>query len=259
MSLKPDLFDDDAAHLDALIARAERRLVILADLAEVGMAVVREIARRMVHGPDRSGPRFDPARAFAAASRAVRLTIALEAKVDEQLLAFRKGIIPAELLPPVESGKTPEVSDANAECRPNDEETHRDRRESDPERLVERDRFDLTDFRASVEAIHAGLGLQPDPTLWSNDDLPPSPEVGRADSRLQGGSRVGDRRDATASGPSSDDADPPHRDVPPPGSGLKARVRPPHLGEGRFAPATATAMALALRHPPVPERPPKGP
>jgi hypothetical protein len=60
-------------------------------LGEAALAVSIEIAKRMVDSPYHPEPRHEPGRAFASASRAVRLTFAMEARVDERIFAMRKG------------------------------------------------------------------------------------------------------------------------------------------------------------------------
>ena len=118
-----------------------------------------------------------------------------------------------------------------------DEKPDVERRESETERLGEREfeRFRARliageDFQALIEGEFAARA---DEIRAGFDALPPSPEVGRADSRLQGGSRVGGEREAGSLGLASDGDNPEHPDIPPPGSGLQARVRPPHFGGGR--------------------------
>ena len=84
-----------AADPDAL-AWAELRHDMLLRLASVGMRVAEEIAERAVNSPYHPEPRHEPGRAFAAISRAVRLTLTLEAKVAIYLLALRRGEVPPE-------------------------------------------------------------------------------------------------------------------------------------------------------------------
>ena len=61
---------------------------------EVPDAIARAERRRGIEGPYHPEARHDPGRAFAAASRAVRLTLMLEARIDEQILALRNGVTP---------------------------------------------------------------------------------------------------------------------------------------------------------------------
>ncbi|MDR3510268.1 MAG: hypothetical protein P4L73_01420 [Caulobacteraceae bacterium] len=67
----------------AVAGRAGRRLERLDELAEIGMA----LARTLLPEAGAAGPavvRGDPAMAFSRIARAVRLTLALEARFDEQ-------------------------------------------------------------------------------------------------------------------------------------------------------------------------------
>jgi hypothetical protein len=93
---------------DPSVLRAERRLRLLAELAEIGM----ELARSLRPGaladaacePTADGDTTtetgrgrgrDPAEAFAPLSRAIRLTLALEAKTDAELRDLKAGIVRA--------------------------------------------------------------------------------------------------------------------------------------------------------------------
>jgi hypothetical protein len=103
----------DAA--DPRIARAEERLAMLRELAELGMSMTRAFTRRALESPPTDdddapppalaagkavaretsraipGPRQDPAESFARLSRAVRLTLAFEVKTEGQLADLRAG------------------------------------------------------------------------------------------------------------------------------------------------------------------------
>src|SRR5579875_2808111 len=81
---------------DAL-AQAERRRAILGELAELGLYLARQVsahaaAAMSAINEDNGG---DPTRAFATVSRSVRLTLAMEARLDAQILALRNGKTPA--------------------------------------------------------------------------------------------------------------------------------------------------------------------
>ena len=81
----------------AALAKAERRLALLEELSDIGMNLARQIdahaAAAMAAINEEHGG--DPARPFATLSRAVRLTLAMEARVDAQILAMRNGKVPA--------------------------------------------------------------------------------------------------------------------------------------------------------------------
>ena len=92
----PVVSDPDPDLADAL-AHAERRRAMLERLSVIGMQLAEQIgahtaAAMAAINEDKGG---DPARAFATVSRAIRLTLALEARVDAQILALRKGRTPA--------------------------------------------------------------------------------------------------------------------------------------------------------------------
>lgn len=119
--------------LDAPIARAERRLAMLERLADIGMALAEEIGTPNINTPYHPEPRHDPGRSFAAVSRAVRLTLTLEAGVEAAILALRKGETPAPPPPRTARAAARAGSDADGD---------RDPREGCREDLVDREDFD---------------------------------------------------------------------------------------------------------------------
>ena len=152
----------------------------------MGMALAREINQRFIEGPHRAEPRPDPSRAFAAVSRAVRLTLILEARTEKQILAWRRGDLasldalePEPFLAPrfdSPAERRARVRDCVAAAidretlDPHEAEGMRGRLRRE---LIETE--DLGDhrlkggFRACVEAICADLGLKPDWSRWSDD------------------------------------------------------------------------------------------
>jgi hypothetical protein len=84
---------------DPSVLRAERRLRLLEELSEIGMELARGLRDRanaeLVDADGDAGSRRDPADAFARLSRAVRLTLALEAKTDQALRDLKAGLAPA--------------------------------------------------------------------------------------------------------------------------------------------------------------------
>jgi hypothetical protein len=80
------------APLDPREARAERRLLMLELLAEIGMALARDLSRRVGEGLEADEPLDGGAVAleFSRISRAVRQTIALEARLDQDREALAK-------------------------------------------------------------------------------------------------------------------------------------------------------------------------
>jgi hypothetical protein len=98
------MFNDaqDDVSDDPRLARAEERRRMLRELAELGMELTRALVRQAAaplqdpqpsedDGGPRSAPRRDPADAFGRLSRAVRLTLALEARLDDDRAARRAG------------------------------------------------------------------------------------------------------------------------------------------------------------------------
>jgi hypothetical protein len=81
-------------HAAAAIARAEWRLATLQELAEIGMALTRDLARQAAEPPaeDKAAPRRDPGDGFARLSRAIRLTLALHARTDGELAQLHAGV-----------------------------------------------------------------------------------------------------------------------------------------------------------------------
>jgi hypothetical protein len=91
---------DDAP--DPAVLRAERRLRLLEELADIGMDLARSLRPSAATGPGeaplaeavRSKGR-EPADAFGPLSRAIRLTLALEATTDAELRDLKAGIVRA--------------------------------------------------------------------------------------------------------------------------------------------------------------------
>jgi hypothetical protein len=151
----------DPADLDAaLIADAATRLSILRRLGDLGMRLAEEIVERAVNSPYHPEPRHEPGRAFAAISRAVRLTLALQVNMEDRLVALRKGETPTAGRPG--RARVGRPADATRDDRPDDPPEPPD---SSRENLREREseRFDELlsgPFEDCVAAIRADLGLE---------------------------------------------------------------------------------------------------
>ncbi len=221
MSCEPPALDPDT-HRAAMIARAACRRETLEELTRVGMALSKEIAIRMIDGPYHPELRHDPGRSFAAVSRAVRLTLVLEAKVDRQILALCNGdVAPAET-----STSTRAVSNAGTQTFA--------RRVSDRESLVESERADpqeVTDVPpspswggSSREAT--GVGKCGSPATFRDDLGSPTPDFAslRLDPPHFGGGRLVHEGDDI----------PGDLAVPPPRSRPDSGSRPLHFGGGRM-------------------------
>jgi hypothetical protein len=68
---------------DPAAARTERHLRLLAELAEIGMDLAREVRRQALDQSEDSPPAADLALTFSRIARAVRQTVALEARLAE--------------------------------------------------------------------------------------------------------------------------------------------------------------------------------
>ena len=191
MSINPDLPDAEDPHVAAAIARAERRRGKLERMSDVGMELVEQVgAQAAAVNETREG---DPCRAFAVVSRAVRMTLALEARVDDRILALRRGEFPAARRARAPAAtEAVEAETANPVVRPPDprrtragkavrEAIHleienitdaRERLDALNERLFDRESYDVLlnlPLRDTVAAICADLGIEPDWSLWTED------------------------------------------------------------------------------------------
>lgn len=192
---------DDA---DPKVERAEQRLAMLRELADLAMRMSRDIVERASKAPADADPRHDPAESFARVSRAVRLTLALEARIEEDLAAPRDGVaaVPAAgpgataspaaprgvwLSPDHPSARRNRIRDnvwdvINHEI--NDLKPATEALDALHERLTEGERYDGLVFRPlreSVEAICADLGLTPDWSRWGEEGFPPDERNPRKD------------------------------------------------------------------------------
>ena len=84
-ALEPQGLADD----DPSVVLAESRIRMLRRLAEIGM----ELAERTLNTQVAPGKGRDPAEFYGPISRAIRLTLALEAKTDEELRDLKAGVV----------------------------------------------------------------------------------------------------------------------------------------------------------------------
>ncbi len=159
----------------AVIADAATRLAILRRLADLGMRLAEEVCERAIAAPYHPELRHEPARAFAAVSRAVRLTLVLQVKMEALLVALR-------------NGEAVSIDTAAVACakRESDAAGHRAAAEdipgdaaggSDPSRETlrehESERFDELasgSLDDCIAAIRADLGLEPGDAIPSEED-----------------------------------------------------------------------------------------
>ena len=179
----------------AVTARPDRHMRLLERLADKGMELTEAIA------PDGTP---DSAETFAKLSRAVRLTITLEAKIDTALAARLAGEIPdietprgraraanddatdradVDPYPELKTGKTARVRELLVDVidrEISDIDEWDDAVDALDERLV----FDITyrdlndaPLREIVERLCADLELKPDWSLWTGDGWTPHPPL----------------------------------------------------------------------------------
>jgi hypothetical protein len=194
---------DEADHLAASVARVERRLRMLDDLAEMAMKLASRVTERALAE--------DPAAAKAAAgdapadraaddlaklSRAVRLTLDLAGRLEETLRRLRAGEITARAIRRQEGeatatraqmareiGARGKVAGQVATVIFSESESEReceDLLDALEERLSNDAAYiDAADMplREVVERLCADLGLQPDWSGWTDDGWPEPADV----------------------------------------------------------------------------------
>jgi hypothetical protein len=166
---------------DTAVLRAERRLRMLEKLAQLEMELAEALQRQAIAAADptppaepdaaeASGPGAAPgtagdlSAAFARIARSLRLTLALQARAEEQLRALLAG----------EAAKV-EVRRAEAKRRAAEEERARsDRHRNEVERLVgeaaEREAEDEAALDGVLEALEQRL--EQDDAYWDLDQMP---------------------------------------------------------------------------------------
>ena len=161
---------DPAARAAVALERAERRREMLEHLADWGMSLSKDICTRSMDSPYHPELKHDPGRSFASASRAVRLTLAMEERVEVYILALCNGVTPTPTSfgAAAAAGRGAHGSEHPGEPTPaeaGDEEARdiddpRESREREWERLVEREDFEarLTgDCDACVDVVRKDL------------------------------------------------------------------------------------------------------
>jgi hypothetical protein len=146
---------------EAAMLHGERRRLSMEQLAKMGMRLAQEIVERAVESPYHPEIKHEPGRAFAQASRAVRLSLVLEARFDEQLMAIRNGVMPSAASFPKPMTAKPSSGRRGA---PTPEAEREALRERTRERLEDIEIGDvaLDRFEDAIEDILSDLGLDPD-------------------------------------------------------------------------------------------------
>jgi hypothetical protein len=196
----PGLQDPDDAP-DPAVLRAERRLRILDELAEIGMALARallpgaaeepagdEAAADEAANPKSRAKPVDPTDAFARISRAVRLTLALEAKTDEALRDLKAGVVREREDARVKAAERDRVASIKrseeyvdlvpalvaraVDAEIEDPKARETLYEALHERLDEDEAYDgfvERPLRETVERLCHDLGLNPDWSRWDGE------------------------------------------------------------------------------------------
>ena len=196
MSIQPSAPLPEDPALAAAVAHAENRREKLERLSDMGMIMVEQCgahASAALAAPAEKN-QVDPSRAYAVLSRAIRMTLALEARFDDHILALRRGEIPAaprtraaaepakaadvEVAQPVAKVHDPRRDQVDVAVR---EAIHivvenitdaRERLDALNERLFDRETYDILlklPLREAVAAVCADLDVDPDWTLWTDD------------------------------------------------------------------------------------------
>jgi hypothetical protein len=195
---------DEADRLAASVLYAERRMRMLEELASIGMDLTRALHRRVLAteaDPPAAGaqgvPPAEAAEAFAKLSRAVRLTLDLQARLEEKLRALRTGEATAREARREKHTLRDDDAEkerlAEASARVADQVEIAIAREAESEQdhnqrfyaLVERLELDaayedVTDrpLRQVVEQLCSDLCLTPDWSGWTEEGWPRPPPVG---------------------------------------------------------------------------------
>jgi hypothetical protein len=189
--------DADEAQASA-IRRAEERLRILDELTDIGMNIARSVERRAMaeaataetmdpktRGAPSVAAHRDPADAFARVSRAIRLTLTLATRAEDELRALRAGVPlerekrRAESVKRADAAKADRrrkvdgiVTDLLVREHGDDADGYEAADEALQERLSDDEAYqDLVDrpLREIVERLCKDLCLTPDWSLWTGD------------------------------------------------------------------------------------------
>jgi hypothetical protein len=184
--------------LAAAVARAERRLRVLEEIGEIGLRLMRKLEDAPAAASD--APRPDPAVGFAKLSRAVRLTLDLERRAEDDLRAALAGEVRAhETRREARQSRDRLAGDADEKARQEARDSVEDQvdiaifRESETEkecferfaaldeRLQDDEAYeDVRDqpFREVVERLCTEIGLTPDWSDWTDEGWPGPPKCG---------------------------------------------------------------------------------
>jgi hypothetical protein len=189
---------DEADHLAASVARVERRLRMLDDLAEMAMRLASRATERALAAAAKAvaadAPSDFAADDLAKLSRAVRLTLDLAGRLEETLRRLRAGEIAVRAVRRQEGeARAARAGMARAAAARDNvaqqvamvisSESESERESSDllealEERLTDDVAYiDVEDepLREAVERLCADLGLKPDWSRWTDEGWPGQP------------------------------------------------------------------------------------
>src|SRR5471032_1709632 len=179
---------------DPSVLRAERRLRLLEELSEIGMEMARALrpsAEAREGSPDDKAQarRRDPADVFGSLSRAIRLTLALEARTDEELRDLKAGVVrvrqdeqvrtaqraehAAHIDRLIRKGEVSGLVERLAEAEIGDGDQFENLCAALEERLDEDEAYQDLDkwpLRETVERLCKDLALSPDWSRWDGED-----------------------------------------------------------------------------------------
>ena len=212
MTVSPPPIGADAAS-DPFLERNARQLAMLQRLAEIGMSMAESLS-------DREGEPEAVALAFSRIARAVRQTLALEAKLDEERRAFEQEANAFRLRRAADAktrrrAKQRREIDQVAQCLAEKDDEGPEAQELMADLRAELDYEDLSDgversIGEMVRGICAVLGLDFDPDLWGLEagpnDRPGADQAGAAEAwqpgpGFAGADRVYSRPAPAATGP----------------------------------------------------------
>jgi CRISPR/Cas system CSM-associated protein Csm2 small subunit len=155
--------------IDAAEARAKLRFEVLGELTQIGMGLARDVGRQAAEPADPDAPPVDLGLQFSRIARAVRQTVALEAKFDSEREARQAKAEADRAAETRLRGIRRKTRVGDIVERIIDEESDSERLiETLSERLEDADDTDFADrpLGEIVAAICRDLGVTVDWTLW---------------------------------------------------------------------------------------------
>ena len=203
-----------ADRLAAARARVETQMAMLTELAGIGMEIARAAGRRATASLEDEaldGARPDPVLAYARAARAVRMTIALQARLAKDLLALdRAEASDRAAQATARRGRVHRLVERAIRDAHDDQDEIENLSDDALERLQDREAFGDLDGRPLGEVVALickDLGLSPDWSAWAGEvgagEIGAGPSIkpqGFPAHRPPSGSVVEHPRPATGSG-----------------------------------------------------------